>query len=121
VNILQVLQSILESWTLPENRLACITTDNGSNMIAVVEILKWNCLACFGHNLHLEIMNFMKDDWVVHAIGVAHKIINTFAHSWKKKRELMKVQTEMELLHHSLVTQNVQLIGVHVTKCCIKY
>jgi len=38
VNISQALQSILESWTMPENRLACITTDNGRNMIAVVEI-----------------------------------------------------------------------------------
>jgi len=63
VNISQALQSILlESWTLPENRLTCITTDDGSNMIAAVEILKWNCLACFGHNLHLEITNCMKDD-----------------------------------------------------------
>jgi len=62
VNISQVLQSILESWALPENRLACITTDNGSNMIATAEILKWNSLACFGHNLHLAITNSMKDD-----------------------------------------------------------
>jgi len=66
---------------LPEKRLACITIDNGSNMIAVVEILKWNCLACSGHNLHLAITNFMKDDQVAHAIGVAHKIINTFVHT----------------------------------------
>jgi len=65
--------------------LACITTDNGTNTIAAVEILKWNSLACFGHNLHLAITNFMKDDWVACAIGVAHKIINTFAHSWKKR------------------------------------
>ena len=26
-------------------------------------------------------------------------------HSWKKKRDLIKVQTEMDLPHHSLVTE----------------
>ena len=106
VNISQALQSILESWALPENKLACITTDNGSNVIAAVEILKWNNLTCFGHNLHLGITNSMKDDdRITRAVGVAHKIINTFAHSWKKKRELMKLQTEMDLPRHSLITE----------------
>jgi len=106
---------------LPENRLVCITTDNGSNMIAAVEILKYNCLACFvGHNLHLAITNFMKDDdRVACAIGVAHKIINTFAHSWKKEK-VMKVQIEMDLPHHSLVTKCTTR-WVHVAKFCIEY
>ena len=39
VNISQVLQRILESWALPENKFVCITTDNDSNVIAVVKIL----------------------------------------------------------------------------------
>ena len=62
----------------PENKLAYITTDNGSNVTAAVEILK---LPCFGRNLHLGITNSMKDDRITCAIGVVHKIINTFAHS----------------------------------------
>ena len=40
VNISQALQSILESWALPENKLTCTITDNGSNVITAVEILK---------------------------------------------------------------------------------
>ena len=98
MNISQALQRILESWALPENKLICITTDNGSNVIAAVKILKCNSFTCFGHNLHLGITNSMKDDQITCAIGIAHKIINTFAHSCKKKRELMKFQTEMDLL-----------------------
>ena len=39
VNISEALRSILESWSLPENKLAYITTDNGSNVTAAVEIL----------------------------------------------------------------------------------
>ena len=78
VNISEALQSILESWSLPENKLACITTD----VTAAVEILGWNGLSCFGHNLHLAITNSMKDDDRIScAIGIAHKIVGAFAHS----------------------------------------
>ena len=95
----------MESWCLPENRLACITTDSGSNIIAAMRILKWNRLSCFGHNLHLAITNSMKDDTrVSRAVNVVHKIINTFTHSWKKRRELAKAQVELKLPTHSLVT-----------------
>ena len=74
-------------------------------MTVAVEILGWNGLSCFGHNLHLAITNLMKDDRISRAIGIAHKIVGAFAHSWKKKRDLIKVQTEMDLPHHSLVTE----------------
>ena len=114
VNIFEAVQSILESWSLPENKLACITTDNGSNVTAAVEILGWNGLSCFGHNLHLAITNSIKDDdHISRAIGIAHKIVSVFAHSWKKKRDLIKVQTEMDLPHHSLVTECTTHWGTH--------
>ena len=86
--------------------MACITTDNGSNVISAVEILGWNGLSYFGHNLHLAITNSMKDDdRISHAIRIAHKIVGAFAHSWEKKRDLIKVQTEMNLPYHTLVTE----------------
>jgi len=89
---------------LPENKLACITTDNGSNATVAVEILGWNGLSYFGHNLHLLIANAIKDDDRIScAIGIAHEIVGAFAHSWKKKRDLKKVQTEINLPQHSLV------------------
>ena len=80
-------------------KLAYITTDNGSNVTAPVKILGWNGLSCFGHNLHLAITNSIKDDRISRAIGIAYKIVGAFAHirSWKKKRDLIKVQTEMDL------------------------
>ena len=36
VNISEALQSMLESWSLPENKLAYITTYNGSSVTAAV-------------------------------------------------------------------------------------
>ena len=61
----------------------------------------------------MAIINSMKDDQISRASGIAHKIVGTFphkivsafAHSWKKKRDLIKVQNEMDIPHHSLVTE----------------
>ena len=104
-NLAPVLHSTLESWCLPENRLACVTTDNGTNIVAAMRILKWDRLSCFGHNLHLAITNSMKNDTrITRAVEVAHKMINTFAHSWKKRRDLAKAQVELKLPTHSLIT-----------------
>ena len=104
-NLVPVLQGVLESWGLPENRLACATTDNGPNIVAAMRNLNWNRLSCFGHNLNLAITNSMKgDSRITRAIDIAHKIINTFAHSWKKKRDLTQVQIEIKLPTHLLIT-----------------
>ena len=85
-NLVLVLQGVLESWGLPENQLTCATTDNESNIVAAMRSLKWGWLPCFGHNLHLAIINLMKNDSrITRAIDIAYKIINTFAHSWNKR------------------------------------
>ena len=59
---------------------------------------------CFRHNLHLAITNAIKDDSrISRAIGVTRKLITSFSHSWKKKRDLTKVLTDLGLPHHSLI------------------
>lgn len=110
--IAAALQEVLESRALPENHLACVTTDNGSNIFAAIQSLKWNRLSCFGHNLHLAITNSMKDDdRVTRAVGIAHKIVGALSHSWKKKRDLVKAQMEFSLPKHSL-TYNVMVCSL---------
>ena len=37
------------------------------------------------------------------AIGVTRKLITSFSHSWKKKRDLTKVQADLGIPHHSLI------------------
>ena len=97
-NLVMVLQSVLESWGLPENRLACATTDNGSNIVAAMRKLKWNWLSWFGHNLHLAITNSMKDNSrITGTIDISHKIVNTFAHSWKKKERFNSTASSAKL------------------------
>lgn len=49
------LKEALAAWGLDEERLACITTDNGQNIVKAISINNWTRLQCFGHRLHLAI------------------------------------------------------------------
>ena len=104
-NIAETLKDALEQWDLEPTNQTCITTDNGSNILCAVRShLGWFYLSCFGHNLHLAISNSIKEDTrVQRALGVSRKIVTTFAHSWKKKRDLCSAQTTLDLPQHSLV------------------
>ena len=53
--IAQGLREAMASWSLQEERLVCITTDNGSNVVKAASLNKWTRLQCFGHRLHLAI------------------------------------------------------------------
>ena len=104
-NIAEAIQVTLEAWGLPEAHQVCLTTDSGSNIISAAERLEMTRLACFGHNLHLSVTNALKDDpRLSRAVGVCKKIVSAFSYSWKKKSELSRVQSEMELPQHSLIT-----------------
>lgn len=45
----------MASWSLQEERLVCITTDNGSNVVKAASLNNWTRVQCFGHRLHLAI------------------------------------------------------------------
>ena len=67
-NIACGLREALTSWNLREEQLACITTDNGSNVVKATELNHWVRLQCFGHRLHLAIG---KCKLIVHLLYVA--------------------------------------------------
>ena len=102
--IAESLKSVLESWGLQESKQVCVTTDNGSNLVRGAHLLKWLHMPCFGHNLDLAITDAIKDDSrISRAIGITRKLITSFSHSWKKRRELTKIQTDLGIPHHSLI------------------
>lgn len=55
IEIAQGLKDSFVSWDLHEEKLACITTDSGANIVKAAELNKWTRLQCFGHRLHLAI------------------------------------------------------------------
>lgn len=95
----------LETWGLDPVKQVCLTTDSGRNVVcATTRRLGWNHLSCFGHNLHLAVKNSIKEERrISRALGVCRKLVGTFSHSWKKKRELGEVLERLNLPNHSLV------------------
>ncbi|QQP39025.1 Zinc finger BED domaincontaining protein 1like, partial [Caligus rogercresseyi] len=75
-NLAEALQTSLQEWSLDEKKLACVTTDNGANIVAAVRKLRWGWLPCFGHNLHLAVTNGMKaeKDRTARAIGLCRTL-----------------------------------------------
>ena len=104
-NIAEALRSAFDEWSLDEKKLACITTDNGANIAAAVRKLSWTWLNCFGHNLHLAVTNAMASvtDRTSRAMGLCHTLVGAFSHSWLKRRDLAKVQAELQIPQHGLI------------------
>lgn len=102
VALAEALQSALADWALDEGKMACITTDNGTNIVAAIRNLGWPWLNCFGHNLHLAVSHGLDSD-KAHAMGLCRNLVNTFNLSWLKNRDLRKAQTEANLPQQSLV------------------
>ncbi|XP_060758694.1 E3 SUMO-protein ligase ZBED1-like [Neoarius graeffei] len=100
------LKDALSSWSLPEERLTCITTDSGSNVIKAMKDNNWPNLKCFGHRLHNAIVNGVKDDKTDRALGLCRKAVSAFSYSWKKRRDMAELQTELGLPPHQLITES---------------
>ncbi|KAG1945207.1 zinc finger BED domain-containing protein 1-like [Pimephales promelas] len=77
-----------------------------ANMVRALELNSWTRLQCFGHRLHLAIEKSAKDPRVERITSICKKVVSTFSFSWKKKRELIKAQTELKLPQHKLITES---------------
>ena len=88
VKLKEVLAASLDQWHLdPDNQVA-ITTDSGTNIKLACELLGWQRLSCFGHNLDLTV-NKGLDDRKLRVDAVLRKfrkIVAAFSQSWKKKQ-----------------------------------
>ena len=72
-------------------------------MVVAITKLGWRHLSCFGHNLNLGVTNAMKEeDRLITAVGVCKKVVQHFAHSWKKLNSLTEAQAAKG--PHTLVT-----------------
>ncbi|XP_067226603.1 E3 SUMO-protein ligase ZBED1-like [Chanodichthys erythropterus] len=109
-NLEEALREAINDWKLQEKQIACITTDNGANIVAAIRQLKWPWLSCFGHNLNLAINNSLAQQSAStdRAFGVCRAVNTAFSHSWLRRRELQKAQVEIKLPEHSLITQMVE-------------
>ncbi|XP_051567264.1 E3 SUMO-protein ligase ZBED1-like [Myxocyprinus asiaticus] len=100
------LKDALESWSLSEEQMSCMTRDSGTNMVKALQLNNWTRLPCFGHRLHLAIEKNAKDTRIEHATSLCKKIVSAFSFSWKKQRDLMKAQLELNLPQRKLITES---------------
>ena len=104
VNLQEALTASLGQWNLDTDKQVVITTDNGANIKLACELLGWQRLSCFGHNLDLAV-NKGLDDGRMHVdtvIRKCRKIVAAFSQSWKRSNELTKIQEQQNIPLHKL-------------------
>jgi len=59
-NIINMLKSILYQHQIPEIRIASVTSDHASNMLAALNFTSWNTVGCFAHMVNLAVSDGLK-------------------------------------------------------------
>ena len=103
-NLQDALTSSLDQWNLDPEKQVAVTTDSGANIKLACELLDWQRLSCFGHNLDLAVHNGLDDGRmrVDTVLRKCRKIVAAFSQSWKRNNELTKVQQQQQLPLHKL-------------------
>ena len=103
-NLQDALTSSLDQWNLDAEKQVAITTNSDANIKLACELLDWQRLSCFRHNLDLAVHKGL-DDGRMHVETVlrkCRKIVAAFSQSWKRNNELTKVQQQQQLPLHKL-------------------
>ena len=83
------MRAVLSDWGLDEARQSAITTDNAANILKACRDSKYPNITCFGHDLHLAIMNTInKDATLSRAVDACGKAVNGFSVSWQRQNAL---------------------------------
>ena len=100
----QILQDALTSsfnqWNLDAQKQVAITTNSGANIKLACELLDWQRISFFGHNLDLAVHEGLDDERMrVDTLLIKRwKIVAAFSQSWKRNNELTKVQQQQQQL-----------------------
>ena len=102
-NIAEELPVILDRWGLKPEMLSAATTDNGSNIVSAMEILKWTHMRCFSHTLQLAVHATLNLHKVSKAVSRCRRLVNHFHHSYKSSYLLRQKQEDLKHDQYSLI------------------
>ena len=102
-DIADELQEILKDWSLHDDNVTVITTDNGKNISAAVRVLGWKHLPCFSHTLQLGVEKVLKLPQIIKAIAWCKRIATHFNHSSKSSYLLKEKQRNQGHKEHSIL------------------
>ena len=91
-SIAEELQEILKNWKLPQDKISAITTDNGTNIVAALEIVQWKRMPCFSHTLQLAVEVVLTLPEVSRALARCRHLV---AHSAKSTYLLKQKQVNL--------------------------
>lgn len=91
-NIRDIIECTLEDWGIHVANICGATTDNGTNVIKAVELMRINHVSCFGHTLNIGVMSSMSLKPVEILISKVSKLRYKFHYSAKLRRLLKESQ-----------------------------
>ena len=103
-NIAEELQEILRNWSLSQDKMSVITTDNGTNIVAALEIVQWKQMPYFSYTLQLAAELVLKLPEVSRALARCRHLVARLNHSTKSTYLLKQKQVN---LHHKTLAQDV--------------
>lgn len=79
-NLRDIVLDILTEWEI-RDKIVCITTDNGANMIKMARLLGIRSMPCFAHTLNLVVEDSLKVPELIILIEKCKKIVKYFRKS----------------------------------------
>ena len=84
-------------------KLASFTHDNGRNLVAALNRLKWPHIPCIGHTLQIAVKAVLQVEATQDVLAQYRKIVGHFRHSYMAQSALEVKQARLELPPHKLI------------------
>jgi hypothetical protein len=102
-NIADVMRIMIEDWDIEFKILSC-TRDNGTNMVAALDLLDVMAIPCIAHTLQLVIHDgVFKLKAVQDLLSTARKIVSHFNQSVVAANCLTRMQNKLDCAEHCLI------------------
>ena len=105
-NIAEAMKKVLVQWKLDSSKLCGATVDNAANIQkAMMDILSWKCLGCFGHTVNLCVKAGLKQRQVETAVARCSRLVTNFRKSSRAAHVLTTKQEALEKPKHKLLQE----------------
>lgn len=89
--------SILEEWNIEPDKIVSVVTDNGSNMIAAVQLNLINRhVPCFAHTINLVTTTAISCPTILGTVKKVRDIVKYIKNSVNVSDQLRKIQIDSE-------------------------
>lgn len=99
-NLSHQLKTVVKEWGI-DKKIACVVTDNASNVVAAIRLCDWRHISCFAHTLNLVVQSSLEK---MRTILVKVKtIVEFFKRSSQALAKLQNMQEQLGLSKLKLI------------------